>query len=71
VLSSEGRLLVIHGLADENVHFKHTELFIQEMVKHQKPYDLAIYPGERHGIRNPESVIHYQTKLINYFNKNL
>ena len=38
----EGRLLIVHGLVDENVHFVHTAQFINEMVKAGKPYQLQV-----------------------------
>ncbi|CAK9293282.1 unnamed protein product [Gordionus sp. m RMFG-2023] len=38
----ENRLLLIHGLMDENVHFHNTALLIQELIKHNKPYRLLV-----------------------------
>lgn len=42
LFSSENRLLIIHGLIDENVHFFHTSQFIAAMVKAGKPYQLQV-----------------------------
>eukprot|EP01084_Bolivina_argentea_P242015 406119_1 len=47
----EGRVVIIHGLSDENVHFYHTQELVSAMVKANKPYVLKIFPGERHGVR--------------------
>ena len=44
----ENRLLVVHGLIDENVHFHHTSLLIDELVKHCKPYSLQVRITEHH-----------------------
>ncbi|EDO28674.1 predicted protein [Nematostella vectensis] len=38
----ENRLLLVHGLIDENVHFYHTSLLINELVKACKPYQLLV-----------------------------
>lgn len=40
----ENRLLIIHGLIDENVHFSHTSLLISTLVKFGKPYQLQVLP---------------------------
>ncbi|KAI8050790.1 hypothetical protein BDF22DRAFT_693416 [Syncephalis plumigaleata] len=62
--NEENRLLLIHGLMDENVHFTHTEQLVNALIKRNKPYQIQIYPGERHGLRNPESNEHYETLLF-------
>lgn len=67
----ENRLLLVHGLIDENVHFKHTEVLIDELIEHCKPYKLLIYPHERHGIRSMQSTIHFQWNLVMFIAKNL
>ncbi|KAI5631842.1 prolyl oligopeptidase family domain-containing protein [Phthorimaea operculella] len=46
--AGEGRLLIIHGLADENVHFCHTAALLAELVRLGKPHRVQVYPGERH-----------------------
>ncbi len=67
----DDRLLIIHGLSDENVHFKHVEVLISQLVKYQKPYQLALYPGERHGVRNASGVLHWTSRMIQFFVKHL
>ena len=49
--AEKGRLLLIHGVMDENVHLKHTLKLISRLEEIGRPYDLQLYPGERHGIR--------------------
>ncbi|KXJ26797.1 Dipeptidyl peptidase 9 [Exaiptasia diaphana] len=70
-IQMEGRLLLVHGLIDENVHFFHTSLLINELIKACKPYGLAIYPTERHGIRQTVSSEHYETTVLSFLQKNL
>ena len=48
----EGKLLLIHGLIDENVHFRHTARLINALIAACKPYDLMIFPDERHSPRS-------------------
>lgn len=38
----ENRLLIVHGLIDENVHFHHTSQLINALVRHCKPYQLQV-----------------------------
>ncbi|XP_078490764.1 dipeptidyl peptidase 9-like isoform X2 [Ciona intestinalis] len=65
------RLLIVHGLIDENVHFVHTTDLISALVKCCKPYQLQIYPGERHGIRNPDSNEHFEVVVISFLQQHL
>ena len=44
----EGKLLLVHGGVDENVHFRHTARLITALTQAQKPYDLLLFPEERH-----------------------
>jgi len=60
----EGRLLIIHGLKDENVHFAHTSKFIDALISAGKPYELYVYPSERHGVRSPHNQAHLEHKLL-------
>lgn len=44
----QGRLLVIHGMIDENVHFRHTALLIDALVSEHKDFSLLALPKTRH-----------------------
>ena len=48
----EGALLLVHGLVDENVHFRHAGRLAQAMVEAQKAYELLVFPSERHSPRS-------------------
>lgn len=67
----EDRLLLIHGLIDENVHFQNSALLIDGLIRACKPYRLQIYPGERHGIRQFIASEHYETALVSFLKQNL
>ena len=55
--------MIVHGLADENVHFRHTLALTDALSLANKPYRLQVYANERHGIRNPALNEHYLTLL--------
>ena len=44
----KGHLLLIHGLIDENVHFRHSARLINALIRANKPYELILFPDERH-----------------------
>lgn len=67
----ENRLLLIHGLIDENVHFRHTSLIVNALIKACKPYQLQVYPNERHGIRQPDTSEHYETSILSFLLQHL
>ncbi|KAG0296152.1 dipeptidylpeptidase [Dissophora globulifera] len=66
---SENRLLIAHGLIDENVHFKNTETLAADLIRHNKPHQVQIYPTERHGLRDARVNEHFET-LMFYWLKN-
>ena len=43
-----GSLLIVHGLIDENVHFRHTARLVNSLIKARKRYELLLFPDERH-----------------------
>lgn len=45
-----GNLLLIHGTGDDNVHYNNAEQIINELIKHNKPFQLMSYPNRTHGI---------------------
>lgn len=65
------RLLIVHGLIDENVHFHHTATLLDALVAAGKPHQLQLYPRERHGIRGQQAMVHYETTLLWFLFNNL
>jgi dipeptidyl-peptidase-4 len=49
-----GDLLLVHGLIDENVHFRHTARLINALVRAGRSYELLLFPDERHLPRREE-----------------
>ncbi len=65
-----GNLLYIHGTGDDNVHYNNAEMLINELVKHNKQFQLMSYPGRSHGIWEGEGTgLHLQTLYTEYLKK--
>jgi dipeptidyl aminopeptidase/acylaminoacyl peptidase len=67
----EGKLLLIHGLQDDNVHVQDTIQLIDKLIRLNKDFDLLLYPRERHGFSRDESDIHVMRSIMNYFEEHL
>ena len=68
----EGKLLLVHGTGDDNVHYQGTEMLINELVKHNKQFDFMSYPNRSHGIyEGAGTTLHLRTMLTNYFDTHL
>ncbi len=66
-----GRLMIIHGMMDDNVHMQNTTQFIYELQKAGKQFDLMLYPTQRHGVTDPRQAHHMYTMMTEYLLKNL
>jgi dipeptidyl-peptidase 4 len=67
----KGNYLLIHGSADDNVHFQNTMEMVNALVKANKQFDLFIYPDKNHGITGGNTRLHLYTKMTNYILSNL
>jgi dipeptidyl-peptidase-4 len=47
----QGKMLIIHGAIDDNVHMQNTTQLIQVLQKLDKYFELMIYPNQKHGTR--------------------
>lgn len=70
VSAYKGRLLIVHGTMDDNVHFQHTLQFISKMQDMGKDFQMMVYPGERHGWGGPKRM-HLSRTINNFWKKNL
>lgn len=61
-----GRLLLLHGMIDENVHFMHTSCLVGQLIKAGVPYQLQIYPGSRHGLRSQSERDHLDATVMTF-----
>lgn len=68
----KGKLLVVHGTGDDNVHYQGCERLINELVKYNKLFSLMIYPNRSHGIYEGEGTTgHLYHTLTNYLLTNM
>ncbi|WP_258182765.1 S9 family peptidase [Enhygromyxa salina] len=67
----EGKLLLVHGLIDENVHFRHTARLINALIGAGKVYELQLYPDERHMPRKLEDRVYMERRIFEFLTNNL
>jgi dipeptidyl-peptidase-4 len=67
----KGRLLLVHGTGDDNVHLENSVQFVQKLIEAQIPYDLQIYPRKTHSIAGPEVRTHLFNRILAHFEENL
>ena len=66
-----GRLLLVFGTYDDNVHPQNSLHFVDELIKAGKPVDMMIYPMRKHGIDDRPARIHLFTKMLDFWRQNL
>ena len=66
-----GKLLLMHGMMDENVHFENTALMIDAFIAADKPIDLMVFPGERHGYSSSTTKRYAMRRVIDYLAEHL
>jgi dipeptidyl-peptidase-4 len=71
VKGMRGKLLLVHGLIDENVLFRHTARLINALIAARKPYDLLLFPDERHSPRSLGDRVFMEEQVRDYFLENL
>ena len=64
-------LLLMHGMADDNVLFTHSTLLMSALQKHGKDFDLMTYPGAKHSMQEEHVSIHRFRKILGFFNFHL
>jgi dipeptidyl-peptidase 4 len=68
----KGKLLVIHGTGDDNVHYQGTEMLINRLVALGKPFDVMVYPNRTHAMaEGPGTTPHIYRRIARYFLENL
>ena len=66
-----GKLLLIHGAIDDNVHMANTIQFLYELQKAGKQVQLMVYPKSRHGVTDPVLVKHMRQMMTDFILANL
>ena len=71
VSNLKGKYLLIHGSADDNVHYQNTMMMIDALVKANKEFDSEIYPNKNHGISGGNTRYHLYNRMTKYILENL
>nr|WP_290930481.1 S9 family peptidase [Haliscomenobacter sp.] len=67
----KGKLLYVHGTGDDNVHYQNAELLINELIKHNKQFQMMAYPNRSHGISEGEGTSkHLGTMFTKFLREN-
>lgn len=66
-----GNYLLVHGTADDNVHFQNSVEWSNALINANKPFDMAYYPNKNHGIYGGYTRFHLYNKMTNFVLTNL
>ena len=67
----ETPLLLIHGMADDNVIFANSVRLYSELQQQRADFEMMTYPGQRHGVRGEDRSVHLWTMIVDYFDRKL
>ena len=62
----KGNLLLIHGMADDNVHFQNSVVFSQKLIEANKQFEMQFYPNKNHGISGGNTTFHLYKRMTDY-----
>jgi dipeptidyl-peptidase-4 len=71
VQNLHGKLLLVHGMADDNVLFQNSVLLMDALQRARIPFDLMAYPGKKHGIQGKATRIHLFEMILAHFRRHL
>ncbi|MCU7693163.1 S9 family peptidase [Haoranjiania flava] len=63
----KGNLLLVHGTGDDNVHYQNAEMLINELIRHNKLFNLMVYPNRSHSISEGEGTGKHLSNLFTKF----
>ncbi len=68
----KGKLLLVHGSGDDNVHYQGTERLVNRLIELGKPFDLMVYPNRTHAINEGRGTsAHIYQLIARYFLEHL
>ena len=67
----QGKLLLIHGTADDNVHFQNCAEYSEALVQANKQFDMQVYTNRNHGISGGNTRNHLMNRVADFFIENL
>ena len=66
-----GALLLVHGLADDNVHYQNSAVYMDALVQADKDFRQLVYTNRNHSIFGGNTRNHLFRQCVNFFNENL
>jgi dipeptidyl-peptidase-4 len=69
--SLRGRLLLVHGTGDDNVHLENSVQFVQKLIEAGIPYDLQLYPRKTHSLAGSNVRQHLYHRILAHFEEYL
>jgi dipeptidyl-peptidase-4 len=67
----KGRLLLVHGTGDDNVHFENSVQYIQKLIENGVPYDFQIFPRKTHSLSGSEARTQLYRRILAHFEQYL
>ena len=67
----QGRLFVIQGMEDDNVHFENLTEYADQLIANGKQFDMFVYPKQRHSLKGGNTRLHLYNMMSDYLIKNL
>jgi dipeptidyl-peptidase-4 len=67
----KGKMLIMHGSADDNVHMQNTMDFVNALVKANKQFEMQIYPNRNHNISGGNTRYHLYKRMTEFLLGNL
>ncbi|MEO9806544.1 MAG: S9 family peptidase [Reichenbachiella sp.] len=66
----KGNLMIIHGTGDDNVHYQSFERLVNELIKHNKPFEMMSYPMRTHSLNEGENTsLHLRETMARYWRR--
>jgi len=62
----KGKLLLVHGSGDDNVHYQNTESLVNALVTANKQFRFMEYPNRNHSIAGGSTAVHLRTMLTDF-----
>jgi dipeptidyl-peptidase-4 len=66
-----GRMLLMHGMADDNVIFENSTRVINALQASSQPFEMMLYPGQRHGVRGNERQLQQWRTYLDFFDRTI
>lgn len=71
VAGLKGKVLIVHGTADDNVHIQNSYELVSKLIQANKQYDMMVYPDKNHSIYGGKTRTQLHTKFVEYVEANL